>query len=310
MLFWTRFFTGIAKANTIPVQGSLIADAYPIGVRARMSAAMQGASHALGLVSPVLVAAIADIAGGQQGWRWAWYLLGIPVSLVAIGAFFMKEPPRGQFEKDHVLHEVVEEEHPAPISMEAAFARLKKIATIRTVLVAFCALGFGLFSQATLASLYLNNDLHVTNVLHRGIILTLSGVGALPLLPFVGKYFDRAYRKDPARALAVVGLLILPVGHLHPAAVLDPQRDLVRHPRHPPGRSHHRRPSPWWDRSSTPWSPTGCGAWAPPSPPCTSSSSVASPAGSSPASSPMPSASATPSSCSVFPPASSAGSCS
>jgi ABC-type branched-subunit amino acid transport system ATPase component/predicted MFS family arabinose efflux permease len=210
MLFWTRFFTGIAKANTIPVQGSLIADAYPIGVRARMSAAMQGASHALGLVSPVLVAAIADIAGGQQGWRWAWYLLGIPVSLVAIGAFFMKEPPRGQFEKDHVLHEVVEEKNPAPISMEAAFARLKKIATIRTVLVAFCALGFGLFSQATLASLYLNNDLHVTNVLHRGIILTLSGVGALPLLPFVGKYFDRAYRKDPARALAVVGLLILP----------------------------------------------------------------------------------------------------
>ncbi len=210
MLFWTRFFTGIAKANTIPVHGSLIADAYPISVRARMSAAMQGASHALALLSPVLVAAIADIAGGQQGWRWAWYLLGVPVSIVAIGAFFMKEPPRGQFEKDHVLHEVVEEEHPAPISMEAAFARLKKIATIRTVLVAFCALGFGLFSQATLASLYLNNDLHVTNVLHRGIILTLSGVGALPLLPFVGKYFDRVYRKDPAKALAIVGLLILP----------------------------------------------------------------------------------------------------
>src|SRR6202043_1815295 len=30
MLFWTRFFTGVAKANTIPVHGSLIADAYPI----------------------------------------------------------------------------------------------------------------------------------------------------------------------------------------------------------------------------------------------------------------------------------------
>ena len=241
MLFWTRFFTGIAKANTIPVQGSLIADAYPISVRARMSAAMQGASHALALVSPVLVAAIADIAGGQQGWRWAWYLLGVPVSIVAVGAFFMKEPPRGQFEKDHVLHEVIEEERPAPISMEAAFTRLKRIATIRTVLVAFCALGFGLFSQATLASLYLNNDLHVTNVLHRGIILTLSGVGALPLLPFVGKYFDRAYRKDPAKALAVVGVLILPSAIFTPLAVLDPQRHLVRASRHPPGRSHHLR---------------------------------------------------------------------
>jgi ABC-type branched-subunit amino acid transport system ATPase component len=105
---------------------------------------------------------------------------------------------------------VIEEKRPAPISMEAAFTRLKKIATIRTVLVAFCALGFGLFSQATLASLYLNNDLHVTNVLHRGIILSLCGIGALPFLPVVGRYFDRTYRRNPARALAMVGLLILP----------------------------------------------------------------------------------------------------
>jgi ABC-type branched-subunit amino acid transport system ATPase component/predicted MFS family arabinose efflux permease len=210
MLFWTRFFTGVAKASTIPVHGSLIADAYPIGVRARMSAAMQGAAHAIGLASPVLVALIADIAGGLEGWRWAWYLLGIPVSIVALGAFFMKEPPRGQFEKDHVIHEQIEEQQPAPISMEAAFARLKRIATIRTVLVAFCALGFGLFSQGTLSSLYLDRHLHVTNVLDRGIILSLSGIAALPLLPVVGKYFDRTYRRDPARALALVGLLILP----------------------------------------------------------------------------------------------------
>jgi ABC-type branched-subunit amino acid transport system ATPase component/predicted MFS family arabinose efflux permease len=210
MLFWTRFFTGIAKANTIPVHGSLIADNYPISVRARMSAAMQGGSHAVALVSPVLVAAIAQGAGGPQGWRWAWYVLGIPVSIVAIGAFFMKEPPRGQFEKEHVLHEVIEEAKPAPISMEAAFTRLKRIATIRTVLVAFCALGFGLFSQGTLSSLYLDRYLHVHNVLSRGIILSLSGIGALPLLPIVGRYFDRLYRRNPARALAMVGLLIMP----------------------------------------------------------------------------------------------------
>ncbi|MEX2268953.1 MAG: MFS transporter, partial [Acidimicrobiia bacterium] len=38
MLFWTRFGTGIAKASTIPVHASLLADNYPIGVRARMSA--------------------------------------------------------------------------------------------------------------------------------------------------------------------------------------------------------------------------------------------------------------------------------
>jgi ABC-type branched-subunit amino acid transport system ATPase component/predicted MFS family arabinose efflux permease len=210
MLFWTRFATGIAKSNSIPVHQSLIADNYPIGIRARMSATMQMGAHGAGLASPVLVAAIATWAGGPEGWRWAWYLLGIPVALVALGAFAMKEPPRGQFEKDDVLGEVIEDENPAPISMESAFARLKKIATIRTVLVAFCALGFGLFSQGELASLYLNDNLHIHSVLTRGLVLSLSGIAALPLLPLVGRYFDRAYRRNPAKALALVGALILP----------------------------------------------------------------------------------------------------
>ena len=37
-LFLARFGVGMAKSNTYPVQGSLIADAYPIGVRGRISA--------------------------------------------------------------------------------------------------------------------------------------------------------------------------------------------------------------------------------------------------------------------------------
>jgi len=216
MLFWTRFATGIAKANSIPVHQSLIADNYPIGIRARMSATMQMGAHGIGLASPVICAAIATWAGGTEGWRWAWFLLGIPVVLVAILAFFMKEPPRGQFEKQDVLGELFEDEQPAPISMEAAFARIKRIRTIRTVLIGFCALGFGLFSQPALESLYLDDTLHVTNVLHRGLILSLSGIAALPILPLVGRYFDKQYRHDPAKALALVGALILPSALLTP----------------------------------------------------------------------------------------------
>src|SRR5262249_59970711 len=93
---------------------------------------------------------------------------------------------------------------------------LKRIRTIRTVLVGFCALGFDLFSQPALESLYLDDNLHVHGVLKRGVILSLSGILALPILPFVGRYFDRTYRVDPARALALVGLLILPSALLIP----------------------------------------------------------------------------------------------
>jgi ABC-type branched-subunit amino acid transport system ATPase component/predicted MFS family arabinose efflux permease len=216
MLFWTRFFTGIAKANTIPVHGSLIADNYPIGVRARM-AAMNGAiGHGLGLAAPILVAAIAEGAGGTEGWRWAWFLLGIPVAVVGLAAFRIKEPPRGQYEKQDVLGVVIEDEDPAPISMEAAFERLKRIRTIRTVLVAFCALGFGLFSVPSIQNFYLEDELGIDAPLQRGVIGSLIGLLALPMLPFVGRYFDRLYRRDPARALAIVGALVLPSALLAP----------------------------------------------------------------------------------------------
>lgn len=216
MLFWTRFFTGIAKANTIPVHQSLMADNYPIGVRARMSALNNAVGHGLALASPVIVGGIAALAGGVEGWRWAWLLLGIPVSIAAIAAFFIKEPPRGRYEKEDVLGELIEEEHPAPISMEAAFERIKRIRTIRTVLVAFCALGFGLFSQGSLAALYLEDEIGVDGVFRRGVILSLSGIAALPLLPILGRYFDRVYRENPAKALAIVGALILPSGLFMP----------------------------------------------------------------------------------------------
>jgi ABC-type branched-subunit amino acid transport system ATPase component/predicted MFS family arabinose efflux permease len=217
MLFWTRFATGITKANTIAVHGPLIADNYPIGVRARVSAISQGGARAVGqATSPILAALIAQAAGLPEGWRWVWYTLGLPVAIVSVAAFFMKEPPRGQYEKEHVLHEVVEEANPAPISMEAAFARIKRIATIRTVLIAFCAIGFGLFSQQTLTSLYLDKHLHVTNVVDRGIMLSVSAAAAIPLLPFAASYFDRAYRRNPARALTMVGMMIVPSSLLTP----------------------------------------------------------------------------------------------
>src|SRR5262249_8845657 len=65
-------------------------------------------------------------------------------------------------------------------------------------------------SQGELASLYLHDNLHITDALTRGFILSLSGIAALPILPFVGQYFDKVYRRDPARALALVGAMILP----------------------------------------------------------------------------------------------------
>jgi ABC-type branched-subunit amino acid transport system ATPase component/predicted MFS family arabinose efflux permease len=219
VFFWIVCVTGIAKANGIAVHQPLLADNYPIGIRARMSAALNIGQQVLGNISPVLVGAIAVWVGGKEGWRWAFFVLGVPGGFVALLAFFMHEPVRGQYEKDDVLGEVIEDEHPMQPSMEAAFARLKKIATVRTSIAAFAALGFGIFALGSLQVLYLNDTLHVTNTLHRGFILSLAGWTAVPFLYPVGRYFDRTYRKNPAKALTLVGLLILPSALFTPLQV-------------------------------------------------------------------------------------------
>ena len=210
-LFWARFGVGVTKSNNYPVHGSLIADAYPLRVRGRVNAAVSGAGLLAGVLSPALVGGIAALAGGRAGWRWAYFVLALPMIPLTLLAFRLPEPPRGQHEMIDVLGEVVHDERPAPISVEAAFARLKRIATFRAVLLAFAAMGFGLFTQPVLQNLYLDRHFHLGSF-GRGVVGTVTGAGVLVVLPFAAKRYDALFRQDPARALRLLGLLILPVG--------------------------------------------------------------------------------------------------
>ena len=208
--FWARFGVGIAKANTIPVHSSMLADTYPIGIRGRLGAIGGGSARLVAVLSPVLVGAVAVAANGPgevDGWRWAYYLFGIPVALLAIAAFFLKEPPRGQWEKIDVLGESFVEEDPLPVSLDAAFSRLMQIRTVKTVVVGFSALGFGLFTVPVLESLYLEERWNL-DPLDRGITITVGGLFAVLGLLYVGPKFDRLWREDPTRSLRMVGICI------------------------------------------------------------------------------------------------------
>jgi ABC-type branched-subunit amino acid transport system ATPase component/predicted MFS family arabinose efflux permease len=220
-LFWARLGVGVAKANTIPVHGSMLADTYPIGARGRIGASMGMAGRLTATLSPVIVAGIASIAGGDDGWRWPFFLLGIPVAVLAFLAFRLPEPPRGQFEKKDVLGEVIEDPQAATISVEAAFGRLWQIRTLKTVFVAFAAIGFGLFTTAVLQNLFME-DHYGTDTFERGVLGTVGGIVVLLVLPFSGAYYDRLYRRDPSRALALIGLMILPAAILTPLQYFAP----------------------------------------------------------------------------------------
>ncbi|CAI7976519.1 branched-chain amino acid transport system ATP-binding protein [Frankia sp. Hr75.2] len=215
LFFLARFGVGVAKSSNNSVHGSLLADTYPIGVRGRISAANFGAARTAGALSPLVVAGIATLAGGADGWRWPFLILGLPALAVAVFAFRLPEPPRGQHEMKSVLGEVVEDAEPMPISVEAAFARLLRIRTVKTAIVAFSALGFSLFTTSVLANLWAE-DHYGMSTFQRGLMGSLGGAALLVALPIVGPRYDRLYHRDPARAVALLGLCILPGAVLLP----------------------------------------------------------------------------------------------
>jgi len=208
--FWARFGVGIAKANTIPVHSSTIADTYPIGIRGRIGALDKGVGRLFAVLSPILVGGIAALANGPgeiDGWRWAYYLLGIPVAVAALAAFFLREPQRGRWEKEDVLKESFTEDDPLPVSMDAAFSRLMQIRTMKTVVIGFSALGFGLFTAPVLENLWLEDKFGLESF-ERGAWATTAGLFTVLALIYVGPKFDRLWRENPTRTLHLVGALI------------------------------------------------------------------------------------------------------
>ena len=217
LLFWARFGAGVAKANTIPVHLSLLADTYPIGVRGRIGATVGAAGRLVGALSPVLVGAVAAWFGGVEGegWRWAFALLGLPVALVAVAAFRIPEPPRGQWEKTAVTGSATALDDDAPISVETAFARLGQIRTLRAMVLALSAIGFQLFPMVSMTSFFLRDE-YGLDAIHRGMVTSAAGVFTVVVVPWVGARFDALYRVSPPRAMRIVALLILPGALLTP----------------------------------------------------------------------------------------------
>ena len=221
MFFCVRFGAGISQASTQTVHGSLLADTYPISLRGRIGAGMGIATGIATALSPILVGSIASAVGGPNGWRWAFYILAVPIVVVAMIAFALREPPRGQHEKLDVLGEVISDTQPVPPSFEAAFARITKIRTIKMCLIGFSAMGFGLFTAPVLGNLFLQQQ-YGLDAFRRGLIGTIGSIGVLVVLPFVGRYYDRLYHEDPAQALALIGKMLLPVAVIVPIQYFMP----------------------------------------------------------------------------------------
>jgi ABC-type branched-subunit amino acid transport system ATPase component/sugar phosphate permease len=216
-MFCTRLTTGLGQSNKIPVHHSLLADAYPIQARARVFAIENLSRPAGQITGPLIAGGIASWVGGEDGWRWAFTFAAIPPMILAIiGFFVLREPVRGKNEQQLVLgaeldHSLQKKE--LPVSLSAAYARLKKIKTFYYICTGIGVLGFALVAVPVQLSL-LFEEHYGYGAFKRGWILSLGWVASLIAIPFAGRIYDRIFRKNPAGMLRVAGIFIVSYGVL------------------------------------------------------------------------------------------------
>ena len=174
-----------------------------------------------GLITPLAVGGVVAYLGGDESWRWAFWIGGIPTLLMGIALFFIPDPPRGQYEQQATTGEVINEEAPPPISMGATWQRLTAIRTYRTALAAFAALGFMITSVPVFTNLYLEDRFDL-DAFERALVTSIPGFLALGVVPFVASRFDRRYAESPPKALVLMGMLFFPVVVLSPLQMSMP----------------------------------------------------------------------------------------
>ncbi|MEO0494013.1 MAG: ATP-binding protein, partial [Actinomycetota bacterium] len=211
-LFWTTAGTGLGQAYRIPVSNSLITDAYPIQARARVFA-FEGVGRPIGqLLGPLLVGGIAVAIGGDDAWRYAFFILAVPPVVLGLVALRLQEPERGRFEQDAVLsgEDALDVDELEP-SMSTAFARLRKIRTFYALATGIGVVGFALIVVPGQFNLLLDRK-YALDALERGIVESAIWLGSLIAIPIAGRVFGRKFREDPDSVVRTMGTLIMAAG--------------------------------------------------------------------------------------------------
>lgn len=105
-----------------------------------------------------------------------------------------------------------------PVTVGAAFARLRKIKTFYYLATGVGVLGFALIALPIQFNLLLE-DKYGLGPLERGVVESLMWVVSLAALPFAGRIFDRGFRRDPAAMMRLAGLMVVLTGVVYAVAL-------------------------------------------------------------------------------------------
>lgn len=93
-LFLTRSVLGIGEAGYAPASLSLLGDYFPASQRGRILSFWSIGN----LIGTAIGLAMGGIIADAYGWRWAFYIVGLPGLITAFLIWRATEPPRGAFD--------------------------------------------------------------------------------------------------------------------------------------------------------------------------------------------------------------------
>jgi MFS family permease len=195
-LLVARAIMGVGQAVDDPASTSYLGDSYPARMRGRVFSATQ-VSFFLGTGIGL---ALGGWVGETFGWRWAFAVVGLPGAVVAIAAFRLREPRRGEAElPESMTWEEIASLPPREVTHASGaeglspgqFARLAStelisqlrmifgIRTMRYVLIGVAALLFTVAGISTWLPIYYErySDMSVTRA--TALVGVVLGVGGL-----------------------------------------------------------------------------------------------------------------------------------
>ena len=192
---------------------SLLTDTYPIQGRGRVFALYWMAQPIGLLFGPFVAGAIADLAGGAEGWRWTYIdpIAAVLVVLAITASVFLRDPARGPLRAGTRARRAARAGEPPSrscrSSMSTAYQRMKKIKTFYFICTGIGVLGFALVAVPVQLGLLLE-DSYGYGAYTRGWMLSLTAIASLDRDPDRrATLYDRLFRKDPERVVRLAGIV-------------------------------------------------------------------------------------------------------
>ena len=178
-LLAARTFLGIGEAGYAPASLSLIGDFFPPGQRGRILS-IWSASNLFGTAFGLI---LGGIIADKLGWRWAFYLVGIPGLIAAFLIWRAHEPRRGVFDAlEDTTAEDITHGHIGK-DFVSVVRQLLRIPTYWVLVAAFVFSFFIIGSAQFWIPSYLANDFHLTasqaGTISGGVLAGSSLIGTL-----------------------------------------------------------------------------------------------------------------------------------